>query len=117
MTHSLDSTLAAFADRANSHPSLPKLLAGWDRNLVIEATDTGEVVSLPVRGARVGAPVSSSLADGEAVQLQASSALLVDIFSGTTSPVDAALEGLLAVFGSDTDQIKLDAIALVLWGT
>lgn len=115
MSTDLVRTLTAFAARANANPSLGKLVAGWDRSIVIEATDTGEAHALPVRGRRIGAVTAPGGGD-TVVHLRGKAALLTDVFSGCISPVDAAIDGTLSVFGSDTDQIKLDAIALVLWG-
>jgi hypothetical protein len=38
------------------------------------------------------------------------------VFTGALNPVRANLDGELAVFASDRDNVKLDAVCMVLWG-
>jgi hypothetical protein len=50
------------------------------------------------------------------IHLQASESTLIRIFSGQYNPSHAVLEGDLAVFSSEKDKVKLEAIAVVIWG-
>ena len=52
----------------------------------------------------------------EALLLRGGSDVLQAVFSGTRSPLGAYTDGELEVYGNPKDQIKLDVIALVLWG-
>jgi len=66
-------------------------------------------------GQGVAAPVATEPGD-DALLLRADQAILQKIFSGNLSPLGAYTDGLLEVYGSQKDQIKLDVIALVVWG-
>jgi SCP-2 sterol transfer family len=116
MSSNLPECLSAFVASVNAHPQIGRLLKGWEPLLQIEATDDGQQFHLRIENARVG-DVGLGRAEAEhAVLVRGESAVLTRVFSGALNPAQAYLEGNLEVFGSDRDQIKLDAISLVLWG-
>jgi len=115
-TPGLAECLSAFVRSVNTHPTIARLLKGWEPLIAIEATDDGQRFHLRVRDCRL-AEVGAGEADAEhTVLMRGEQAVLVEVFSGALNPARAYLEGRLEVFGSDRDQIKLDAISLVLWG-
>ncbi len=113
-------TLVLFKDKANSHPRIASLIKGWEPTIVVEATDSGTKRYLPVRGCRIESVDTNDTGDGapagHVVHLRAAEAVLAAVFDGRSNPADAFLEGDLEIFASDKDQVKLDAISLVLWG-
>jgi len=116
MSSSLPECLRTFVQSVNTHPSIGKLLKGWEPLLLIEATDGGQQFNLQVQDSKLG-EVGVGAADApHSILVRGDSAVLRDVFSGALNPAQAYLEGSLEVFGSDRDQIKLDAISLVLWG-
>ena len=116
MNPSLPECLRTFVQSVNTHPRIGKLLQGWEPLLLIEATDDGQQFNLRVQNSRLG-EVGVGVADSShSILVRGDSAVLRDVFSGAVNPAQAYLEGNLEVFGSDRDQIKLDAISLVLWG-
>ena len=116
VTANLSECLSAFAQSVNTHPSIARLLQGWEPLLVIEATDDGQKFHMRVEKSKLGAVGIGPAEAPHAILLRGDSAVLTEVFSGTLNPAQAYLEGNLEVFGSDRDQIKLDAISLVLWG-
>jgi putative sterol carrier protein len=112
----IEQTLAAFQNQVNGHKSLKNLLKGWEPTIIIEATDSGHVFSLPVRNQKIEAVQEARLADSHEILVRGTEQLLEEVFSGKTNPAMAHLNGTLEVFGSDRDQVKLDSISLVLWG-
>ena len=116
MNTMLPDCLSAFVQSVNGNAGLATLLKGWEPLLVIEATDSGQQFHYQVRNCRIR-DASEGGADGsDPVLLRSDSDTLAKVFSGVLNPARAYLEGSLEVFGSDRDQIKLDAISLVLWG-
>lgn len=113
---SLVEVLGRFAERVNAHERIPRLLVGWDRTIGIEALDSGIFVSVHVRGQRVVEVAVGGDSDAAHVNVQGDEDVLKSIFEGVTNPAQAVLDGGLAVFGDEKDQVKLDAITLVLWG-
>ncbi|MBA2676734.1 hypothetical protein [Ramlibacter sp.] len=114
-------TLVLFKDKANTHPRIASLIKGWEPTIVVEATDSGTKRYLPVRACRIasvdtGDDTEDGAPAGHVVHLRAAEAVLAAVFDGRSNPADAFLEGDLEIFASDKDQVKLDAISLVLWG-
>jgi hypothetical protein len=115
-TASLISTLRDFSVKVNDNDKLQKLLRGWSPIINVQAMDDGEACALVVRDQRIAEVLSGAQESSHEITVQGESALLRQIFSGSTNPAQAVLDGGLVVYGSDTDAIKLDAITLVLWG-
>ena len=113
---SLASALDIFSKRVNGHDRLHKLIRTWNRTLLIESLDAPEKHVLVVDGGKVALLGADALGGEPDVFVQGDAAVLVDVFSGTRNPAAAVLDGEMVVLGSDTDQLKLDAIAFVLWG-
>jgi len=111
METTLQECLGSFVSSVNANERMATLLKGWEPQLVIEATDSGQQFRYRVQGCRIGEIAGEPVDDGDNVMLRSDSATLVRVFSGALNPAQAYLEGNLEVFGSDRDQIKL-----VLWG-
>jgi len=116
MNPNLPQCLSTFVQSVNTHPSVGKLLKGWEPLLTIEATDDGQRFHLRVQNSKVAEVGAADAETSHSILVRGESTVLRDVFSGTVNPAQAYLEGNLEVFGSDRDQIKLDAISLVLWG-
>lgn len=109
--------LRDFAVRVNDHPALRRPLAGWSPDFYIEASDTGQMFEVRMAGGRVeGVEPTAGEPGDEALLLRAATPVLERVFSGALSPLGAYTDGQLEVYGSQKDQIKLDVLALVLWG-
>lgn len=105
-----------FRDRFNSNPRVQKLIVGWERNILVDALDTGEQHTLVVKDMQMAEVVPGLDESNETVHLQAEEALLIDMFSGRNKPAAMLMDGVLAVFSSDKDKVKLEALAMVIWG-
>jgi hypothetical protein len=116
MTTDLCDCLKSFVASANAHPRVGKLLKDWEASMLIEATDDGAQFNLRARDACLSDVGIGAAESDHTILLRGESAVLRDVFSGTLNPAQAYLEGILEVFGSERDHIKLDAISLVLWG-
>lgn len=113
----LQQVLGSFAERVNGHASLRGTLAGWSPAFFIQAQDSDDTYQVRIAGGRVQDVCTTRDEPGDdALLLRADSDVLERIFGGALSPLGAYTDGQLEVYGSPKDQIKLDVIALVLWG-
>jgi hypothetical protein len=111
---SLESVLREFGDKVNAHPRLRRMLAGWDRDTLVRAVDTGATFLMKFADSRVTEIVAAPEQSTD-VDIRADEAVLRDVFSGRENPAQLFLDGTLQVYASDRDQVKLDAITMVLW--
>jgi hypothetical protein len=111
--------LRDFQSRFNANERVKKLVKGWDRSILIEATDGDAIFTVTLQDlviTSVKAGDESNADDDNLVHLQASEENLVKIFSGAYQPATALIDGELAVFSSEPDKVKLEAISIVIWG-
>jgi hypothetical protein len=118
-TSNLLASLQDFQNRFNNDQRVKKLIKGWNRYLKVDGTDTGEIYTLTIQDLAVnkietGCPVSDD--DEGLISLQAAQEALVRIFTGKYNPAHALIDGALAVFSGERDKVKLEAIAMIIWG-
>ncbi len=117
----LATTVLNFQSRFNNHDRVKKLLKKWNRLIFLEATDTERKYTMIVSDQKMtdveeGLMEDHSLNDDTRIHLQADEEILIQIFSGEYNPATAHIDGALAVYSSDQDKVKLEAIAMVIWG-
>ncbi len=105
-----------FIADVNELPRMRSLLKDWEPQVVIQATDSDEQYSFSVSGSYLSELATSNDEHDHTVILRARQEILNKVFSGELNPARAHLDGELDVFGSDRDEVKLDAISLILWG-
>lgn len=108
--------LEEFAGRFNANPQLVQMASGWERNLLIRATDAGWRLGLEVAGGRVRLLGDGATPAAAQIVLEAESETLAAIFRGELSPTDPYLDGSLIVRSSEADMMKLDVFTLMVWG-
>lgn len=113
----LEDCLKHFQNTFNENARVKKLIKNWERSLIIEATDTEATLTMVISDL-----VMTDVRDGahpnedNPIHLQASQDTLIRIFSGDYNPAHALIDGELAVFSSEKDKVKLEAITMVIWG-
>jgi hypothetical protein len=114
--NAVEQSLIKFRELVNAHPRMKTLLKGWDRTALVEVEDTGDVFTVEFRDCQiVDLQTGNRSATDSPIILKATQRILSDIFTGVLNPASEFLDGRLQVFASDRDQVKLDAISLVLW--
>jgi hypothetical protein len=109
----LDESLQVFCQRVNSHPRMRSLLATWDRDIDVSPTDSDDLYRMRCRESLLSVV---AIEDREPeIVMRAPKSMLTSVFSGDSNPAMLFLYGDLQVFATDRDQVKLDAIALILW--
>ena len=109
--------LQHFQSTFNDNSRVKKLIKGWERSIIVEATDTNAMLTMIITDlvmteVREGAHPN----EDNPIHLQASQDVLIRIFSGDYNPAHALIDGELAVFSSEKDKVKLEAITMVIWG-
>lgn len=108
--------LSDFRTRVNENDGVKKLLKGWEPVIVVSSSDTGACFSLVIREKAVADLLPQKLEHNHQILVEGEEAMLEQIFSGSVNPAEAVLDGQMAVYGSDRDQLKLDALSLMIWG-
>jgi hypothetical protein len=109
-------SLENFKERVKENDNVHKLVQNWDRNIVVEAMDTESIYTLLIRNSTIETIIEDENEDESVIRLEADEDVLSTIFTGKLNPAEAVLNGELVVFGDPADQIKLDAITLLIWG-
>ncbi len=105
-----------FSQRLNGSARLRPILMRWKPIFHIESRDTAEIFQIHIEDGLVQRIVRlATEPEDDGLLLRADQSVLQQVFSGQLSPLAAYTDGLLEVYGPQKDQIKLDAIALVLW--
>lgn len=114
------STLNDFASKANTNEQVRRVTKSWSVDIWMECLDSGQKLLLRVSDGQINDVISNLDDTGEGQQesitLRSLTDDFIEIFEGRTNPALASLEGDLEVFGGEKHSVKLDAIALILWG-
>ena len=109
--------LRDFQATFNDNARVKKLIKSWNRKIVVEGMDTGAVMTMAVEDLLMTDILEGAHPNGEnPIHLQAQQETLIRIFSGSYNPAHALIDGELAVFSSEKDKVKLEAITMVIWG-
>ena len=121
MTPAKHTTLAAclneFQNTFNGNSRVKKLIKNWDRSVIVDATDTGAVMTMMIKDLNMDEVKDGAHPNEDyPIHLQRSQDTLIRIFSGDYNPAHALIDGALAVFSNEKDKVKLEAITMVIWG-
>lgn len=105
-----------FRGAFNDNARVKKLIKGWNRSVMLDATDTGAQFSLLISDLQMTEVKKGMIEMDPLIHLQAEEKILTRIFSGDYNPAHALIDGALAVFSDERDKVKLEAIAMVIWG-
>jgi hypothetical protein len=116
----LGACLLDFQKTLNENSRVKKLIKKWNRAIFFEPTDSSELFTMVVTDQRITTVEPGHALNGmsqeDRILLQADVDTLIRIFSGDYNPATAHIDGALAVYSSDKDKVKLEAIAMVIWG-
>jgi hypothetical protein len=112
----LGECLGNFRDRFNDNPRVMKLIAGWDREILVEPLDTPSAYTLTIENLQM-TRVSPGISGHQGrVHMRASEEVFKQIFRGECHPARALSDGSLAVSSEARDRGKLEALGMVIWG-
>lgn len=107
-------TLDRFAQACTDNARLRQMNHDWFRTIEIAAEDLEGSFWLRYEGGPV--TLLTNPPGPTDLMVEAPSNILVDIFSGASTPTEPYLSGDLRVRGSQDDIMRLDIISLLIWG-
>jgi hypothetical protein len=116
-TATLEEVLTDFRERFNDNARVKKLIVGWNRDILVEPLDAPTAYTMVIENLGMTS-VSAGINEGQdgQVHMQADEDILKRIFTGEYNPATALIDGNMAVFSEERDKVKLEAIAMVIWG-
>jgi len=116
-TSTMEEVLTDFRDRFNDNARVKKLIVGWNRDILVEPLDADTAYTMVIENLEMTSvtPGINEGHDGQ-VHMQADEDILKRIFTGEYNPATALIDGNMAVFSEERDKVKLEAIAMVIWG-
>ncbi len=112
----LQSHLKSFSEKVNNTKQLRILLKKWSPEIVVKSDNSDELYSIEVFESIIKDIHTEEQNNDHVIRLEADSEILEEIFSGQRNPARASIDGLLKIYGANKDEVKLDAISLILWG-
>lgn len=113
----LITALEVYRQKIKNNPRIARMIKGWEPVLVLYANDKDISYYVKFENGLV-----SDIKQGKpkhvehVIEIDGHYAELLNIFTGATNPAQSFLKGDIKVFSNEKDQVKLDAISLVLWG-
>ncbi|WP_432719541.1 hypothetical protein R0381_000325 [Jeongeupia wiesaeckerbachi] len=110
--------LEDFKLQVNANPHIQRVVKGWSTDIVLEESDTATAYWMNVAAGQIGQIQQGEIANGNdsPIRIAGDGATLRAVFEGRINGIRANNDGLLEIYGPMHDQVKLDAIALILWG-
>lgn len=112
----LSEHLRIFSEKVNQTKQLRILLKKWSPEIIIKPENNDELYSIEIDNSLVKDIHTAEQNRDHVIRLEAENDILEQIFSGQRNPARASIDGLLKIYGTNKDEVKLDAISLVLWG-
>lgn len=107
-------SLLNFQQLYNENAQLRQMNKGWDRVVLVRATDTGDAFTLSTKegvcSVGEGAPAQYQM------ELTADSETLTSMFYGEIGPTEPFMNGTLKVKGTEEDVLRLDFVTAMIWG-
>jgi hypothetical protein len=104
---SLSGAVERFRDAYHARPDLLAQLGDWTMAVVLNASDTGEALTVRIRGGRVEGWTDGHAEEPE-VEITSDAATLREVLALTRRPDEPYLFGELTVRGAQQDFLRLD---------
>ena len=109
-------SLMDFQRRFNSSERVKKLINNWNRAIMVESIDSKNHYSFTIADLSLKEILPGLIESDPSIHLQAEESILTRIFLGDYNPATALIDGALAVYSDERDKVKLEAIAMIIWG-
>lgn len=110
--------LERFRNDVNMNAQIQRIVKGWDTDVALHTRDDGHAWRLCINQGKVGdiEPGDGAAFDDCPMRIVGDSIVMRGLFEGRVNGIRATNDGLIEIYGPMSDQVKLDAIALILWG-
>ena len=107
-----------FKNQVNGNAQIQRIVKGWNTDVALEERDTATSWRLRVKEGIIQAVERSNPAanDDCPMRIVGEADAIRAVFEGRINGIRANNDGLIEIYGPMGDQVKLDAIALILWG-
>ncbi len=92
-----------------------KLIKRWSSSVLVWPDDLGKGFILTVESGRITSIEKTEEKESGKVKVVGSAGILSSMFKGNESISHLYMDGVVQTYGSERDQIVLDAIARILW--
>lgn len=107
-----------FKNQVNGNAQIQRIVKGWNTDVALIEGDTATSWRLRVKEGIIQAVERGDAAanDDCSMRIVGEAATIRAVFEGRMNGIRANNDGLIEIYGPMSDQVKLDAIALILWG-
>jgi hypothetical protein len=112
----LPDILKHFAVMLNSNEAVRLLLTDWEPLLLLEEIDSGDKHHLQIKRSRIEDVGTGDIDSANKIIIRGDRMTLGKVFEGGLHPAQAHANGTLEIVANASDQSKLDALGMVLWG-
>lgn len=116
VTSPLLHAIEGFAQRANANEHVRRLARDWHTQIYVEGTDPSSCYCMRLVDGLITGIERAPVPEHETLLLRGRTPLLAAVFGGLLHPLTAYNDGDLEIYGSQPDQVRLDAISLLVWG-
>ncbi|MCL4329179.1 MAG: hypothetical protein M1151_01090 [Candidatus Thermoplasmatota archaeon] len=114
-TRTLRETLEAFSRDTNSNEKVQKLIRKWSTTVLIWPEDLDSGFLLKVENGKIHQIIESTTREDGKVKVIGKSDVITNMFKGKENLAHLYMDGVVQTYGSEKDQIVLDAVARLLW--
>ncbi len=107
--------LEEFNRRVNENERVQKLIRKWNTSVLMWSRDQRFGFVLTITSGRVVEMRKAASEDEGNVKVVSSTSTLVDMLRGKENISHLYMDGVVETYGSEKDQIVLDAVARLLW--
>lgn len=111
----LEKILGEFSEKSNSNEKVQKLIRRWSSSVLVWPSDGESGFLITVESGKITAITGTSDRNAGRVKVVGSNTILSSMFQGKESISHLYMDGVVQTYGSEKDQIVLDAIARILW--
>ena len=111
----LRKVLLEFTEKVNQNEKVQKLIRKWSTSVLMWSKDLNTGFVLQVAYGKITEMKKADNIDEGNVRVVSGTETLLDMFRGKENIVHLYMDGVVETFGSEKDQIVLDAVAKILW--
>lgn len=110
-----ENVLNRFSQESNSNEKVQKLIKRWSSSVLIWPEDLGRGFLLTVDSGKITRLERTPDKETGKVKVVGQQEVLSNMFQGKENIAHLYMDGVIQTYGSEKDQIVLDAIARILW--
>lgn len=110
--------LERFRNDVNTNAQIQRIVKGWNTDVALQTHDADHAWRLCINQGKIEQIDAGNGAafDCCPMRIVGDGIVMRGLFEGKINGIRANNDGLIEIYGPMADQVKLDAIALILWG-